>query len=158
MKIIKAVDEVIKWFLVIIMAILSILGVFQVVGRMIGVVPPWTEEAIRFLFIWASCVGAAIGIKEHIHLGIDVVVNLFPFNIRKVFEVLVQVLLILFDLFLIVYGFQMVTKTMNQPSPALRLPMGYVYLSVPVLGLLGIFYGAQEIVAIIRKKEEVTNA
>lgn len=158
MVIIKGIDHVIKWFLVIIMAALSILGVFQVVGRVIGVVPPWTEEAIRFLFIWASCVGAAIGIKEHIHIGIDVIVNLFPFKVRKGFEVLVQLLLILFDLFLVVYGFQMVSKTMTQPSPALRLPMGYVYLSVPVMGILGIFYSAQEIVTIIRKKEEVTNA
>lgn len=158
MKVIKTVDDIIKWFLVIIMAILTVLGVFQVIGRVFGVVPPWTEEAIRFLFIWASCVGAAIGIKEHIHIGIDVIVNLFPFKVRKGFEILVQLLLILFDIFLIVYGFQMSTKTMNQPSPALRLPMGYVYLSIPVMGILGIFYSAQEIVAIIRKKEEAANA
>ena len=69
MIIIKTIDKIIKYILVALMVILSFLGVFQVVGRLAGVVPSWTEEAIRFLFIWASCVGAAIGIKEHIHIG-----------------------------------------------------------------------------------------
>ena len=69
MIVVKAIDKIIYYFLVLLMAVMSILGVFQVVGRLVGVVPSWTEEAIRFLFIWASCVGAAIGIKEHIHIG-----------------------------------------------------------------------------------------
>ena len=158
MIIIKAIDKIIKYILVALMIVLSFLGVFQVVGRLIGTVPSWTEEAIRFLFVWASCIGAAIGIKEHIHIGIDVIVNLFPTNLRKVFDVIVQVLLLIFDFFIIKYGFQMVVKTMTQPSPALRLPMGYVYLAIPVMGILGIYYSVLEIVRIIRRKEGQTNA
>lgn len=158
MIVIKAIDKVIKYILVALMIVLSCLGVFQVAGRLIGVVPSWTEEAIRFLFIWASCIGAAIGIKEHIHIGIDVVVNLGPFKVRKAFAVLVQILLLVFDFFIIKYGFDMVAKTMTQPSPALRLPMAYVYLAVPVMGVLGIYYSVLEIVRIIREKEALTNA
>lgn len=158
MIVIKAIDKVIKYILVVLMIVLSCLGVFQVVGRLIGVVPSWTEEAIRFLFIWASCIGAAIGIKEHIHIGIDVVVNLCPFKVRKAFAVLVQILLLVFDSFIIKYGLDMVAKTMAQPSPALRLPMAYVYLAVPVMGVLGVYYSVLEIVRIIREKEALTNA
>jgi len=158
MIILKMIDKAIKYILVALMVILSFLGVFQVAGRLVGSVPAWTEEAIRFLFIWASCIGAAIGIKEHIHIGIDVVVNLCPFHVRKVIGVLVQVLLIAFDLFIIKYGFAMVAKTMTQPSPALRLPMSYVYLAVPVMGILGIFYSAIETIRIIREKEERPHA
>lgn len=158
MIVIKAIDKIIKYILVALMIVLSCLGVFQVVGRLIGVVPSWTEEAIRFLFVWASCIGAAIGIKEHIHIGIDVVVNLLPFNVRKICALVVQALLIVFDVFIIKCGFEMVAKTMTQPSPALRLPMAYVYLAVPVMGILGVYYSVQEIVRIIREKEVLTNA
>lgn len=158
MIIIKTIDKVIKYILVALMVILSFLGVFQVVGRLVGIVPSWTEESIRFLFIWASCIGAAIGIKEHIHIGIDVIVNLFPFTVRKIISVLVQVLLMVFDVFIVKYGFLMVEKTMTQPSPALRLPMGYVYLAIPVMGILGLYYSVLEIVRIIRSKEEQANA
>ena len=158
MLIIKTIDKIIKYILVALMVILSFLGVFQVVGRLAGVVPSWTEEAIRFLFIWASCVGAAIGIKEHIHIGIDVIVNLFPFIVRKIIAVIVQVLLLVFDVFIVRYGFLLVTKTMTQPSPALRLPMGYVYLAIPVMGILGLYYSVLEIIQVIRSKEGQLNA
>ena len=154
MIIIKTIDKIIKYILVALMVILSFLGVFQVVSRLAGVVPSWTEEAIRFLFIWASCVGAAIGIKEHIHIGIDVIVNLFPFIVRKIIAVIVQV----FDVFIVRYGFLLVTKTMTQPSPALRLPMGYVYLAIPVMGILGLYYSVLEIIQVIRSKEGQLNA
>ena len=155
MIVVKALDKIIYYFLVLLMAVMSILGVFQVVGRLVGVVPSWTEEAIRFLFIWASCVGAAIGIKEHIHIGIDILVNLLPFVARKVIDIVVQLGLIAFDVFIIKFGFDMVARTMTQASPALRLPMAYVYLAVPVMGILGLYYSISEIVRIIRAKKEV---
>jgi len=155
MIVVKAIDKIIYFFLVLLMAVMSILGVFQVVGRLVGVVPSWTEEAIRFLFIWASCVGAAIGIKEHIHIGIDILVNLLPFVARKVVDIVVQLGLIAFDVFIIKFGFDMVARTMTQASPALRLPMAYVYLAVPVMGILGLYYSIFEIVRIIRAKKEV---
>ena len=152
------IDKAIKYILVALMAVLSFLGVFQVVGRAIGVVPAWTEEAIRFLFVWASCVGAAIGIKEHIHIGIDVIVNLLPKLGQKICAILVQLILLGFDVFIIKVGFQMVAKTMTQASPALRLPMAYVYLAVPVMGILGIWYSVLEIVKLIREKEAKADA
>ena len=152
------IDKVIKYILIALMAVLSFLGVFQVVGRAIGVVPAWTEELIRFLFVWASCVGAAIGIKEHIHIGIDVIVNLLPKLGQKISAILVQVILLGFDAFIIKVGFDMVQKTMTQPSPALRLPMAYVYLAVPVMGILGIWYSVLEIIKLIREKEEKADA
>ena len=155
MIVVKAIDKIIYYFLVLLMAVMSILGVFQVVGRLVGVVPSWTEEAIRFLFIWASCVGAAIGIKEHIHIGIDILVNLLPFVARKVIDIVVQLGLIAFDVFIIKFGFDMVARTMTQASPALRLPMAYVYLAVPVMGILGLYYSISEIVRSIRAKKEV---
>ena len=63
-----------------------------------------------------------------------------------------------FDVFIIIYGFNLVAKTAAQPSPALRLPMSYVYLAIPVLGILGAFYSIQEVVRIILKRREPNNA
>ena len=84
--------------------------------------------------------------------------NLFPFIVRKIIAVIVQVLLLVFDVFIVRYGFLLVTKTMTQPSPALRLPMGYVYLAIPVMGILGLYYSVLEIIQVIRSKEGQLNA
>ena len=153
-KVFHVIDTVIKYLLVVLVAVLSVLGIYQVIGRALGHAPAWTEESIRFLFVWATCVGAAVGVKEHIHIGIDVLVKLLPNIGQKIMAIIVQIALCVFDVFLIRAGAILVQKTMNQPSPAMRLPMGYVYLAVPVLGGLGLFYSLREIVRIIREKKE----
>ncbi len=155
-KVFHVIDTAIKYLLVVLVAVLSVLGIYQVIGRALGHAPAWTEESIRFLFVWATCVGAAVGVKEHIHIGIDVLVNLLPKLGRKVVAIIVQLILCCFDVFLLRAGSMIVQKTMNQPSPAMRLPMGYVYLAIPVLGGLGLFYSIREIVKIVMdiKKEK----
>ena len=157
-NLLRGIDFVIKCILVVLMAVISFLGIFQVIMRSMGSVPAWTEESIRFLFIWATCIAAAIGVKENIHIGIDVFVNLLPKLGRQIIEVIIQLILIVFDVFIVIYGFNLVAKTVAQPSPALRLPMSYVYLAIPVLGILGVFYSLQEIVRIIRERKEPQNA
>ncbi len=149
-KVCKIIDQIVVYFLVILVAAVSILGLYQVVGRIFGHVPAWVEELIRFLFVWASCVGAAIGVKEHIHIGIDVLTNLLPQLGQRIVAIIVQVILCAFDVFIINFGIKLVSQTMNQPSAGLQIPMGYVYWAIPVLGILGIFYSVREIVRLAK--------
>ena len=149
-KVLNVIDDIVKYFLVLLVAAISILGMYQVVGRLFGHVPVWVEELIRFLFVWASCVGAAVGVKEHIHIGIDVLVNLLPQIGRRIIAIVVQVILCGFDVFLIKFGINLVNQTMKQPSAGLQIPMGYVYWAIPVLGGLGIFYSIREIVRLAK--------
>ena len=149
-KVLNVIDDIVKYFLVLLVAAISILGMYRVVGRLFGHVPAWVEELIRFLFVWASCVGAAVGVKEHIHIGIDVLVNLLPQIGRRIIAIVVQVILCGFDVFLIKFGINLVNQTMKQPSAGLQIPMGYVYWAIPVLGGLGIFYSIREIVRLAK--------
>ena len=149
-KVLNVIDDIVKYFLVLLVAAISILGMYQVVGRLLGHVPAWVEELIRFLFVWASCVGAAVGVKEHIHIGIDVLVNLLPQIGQRIIAIVVQVILCGFDVFLIKFGINLVNQTMKQPSAGLQIPMGSVYWAIPVLGGLGIFYSVREIVRLAK--------
>ncbi len=149
-KVLNVIDDIVKYFLVLLVAAISILGMYQVVGRLLGHVPAWVEEMIRFLFVWASCVGAAVGVKEHIHIGIDVLTNLLPRLGQRIVAIIVQVILCGFDVFLIKFGVNLVNQTMKQPSAGLQIPMGYVYWAIPVLGGLGIFYSVREIVRLAK--------
>lgn len=147
----QAIDTVIKYFLVILIAVISVLGLYQVIMRFVfNNSSSWSEEAIRFLFVWASCVGGAIGIKEHIHIGIDVVVNLLPAKWKNYVGIAVLLLLCLFGAVMIKYGFALTLKTAIQKSPALQLPMCYVYAAIPTLGVLCIYYSICEMIRDIR--------
>ncbi|MDN5334988.1 MAG: hypothetical protein PWR02_14 [Synergistales bacterium] len=135
----------IKWFLAIIMMAMAGLSFYQVVMRYVfNNAPSWSEELVRFLFIWNSFVAAAIGIREHIHIGVDVFVNLLPKKLIPLMEVVVNLGIIVFSVYMVWYGWSVTLMTHRQPSPALGIPMSLVYLSVPVMGVMLIFYCSLE--------------
>ncbi|MFZ4460899.1 TRAP transporter small permease, partial [Enterococcus gallinarum] len=75
------------------------------------------------------------------HLAVTVLSEKLTGKKSKILEVVVQSLFLVFAAMIMVYGgWNAVTLTMGQISPSLSIPMGYVYLSVPVSGVLIIIY------------------
>jgi TRAP-type C4-dicarboxylate transport system permease small subunit len=148
----KNLNTVIKYFVASLMMIITALTFYQVVLRyLFNSAPSWSEEMVRFLFIWSSFVAAAIGIREGIHIGIDVFVNLAPRRIARFIEIIVSLVIMVFGAYMIYYGWLVARMTHSQPSPALGLPMSWVYLSIPVMGVLLIVYCSSEIAKTYRK-------
>ncbi|HIE1562285.1 TPA: TRAP transporter small permease, partial [Enterococcus faecium] len=52
-------------------------------------------------------------------------------------------------------GWNAVTLTMGQISPSLSIPMGYVYLSVPVSGVLIIIYSLINLIDTLSNKPAI---
>ncbi len=141
----KKFNIIVKWFLAILMMIIAALTFYQVVMRYVfNNSPSWSEEMVRFMFIWSTFIAAAIGIKEHIHIGIDVFVKLLPGSLQKIIQTGVYLTIIFFSVYMIKYGWAVTLMTKRQPSPALGIPMSFVYISVPVMGILLIMYCIME--------------
>ncbi|AYO31218.1 MAG: hypothetical protein PWR12_1477 [Eubacteriaceae bacterium] len=148
-------NKIVQYFLAFLMMAITALTFYQVVMRYVFKSAPfWSEEMVRFLFIWVSFVAAAIGIKEHIHIGIDALVNIFPKPVQKIINVLVYTVISIFGAALIYYGWPVVVMTSNQPSPALGIPMSYVYASLPIMGAMVIFYSLFEVAVLLRNVKE----
>lgn len=74
----------------------------------------------------------------------------------KILEVVVQSLFLVFAAMIMVYGgWNAVTLTMGQISPSLSIPMGYVYLSVPVSGVLIIIYSLINLIDTLSNKPAI---
>lgn len=60
---------------------------------------------------------------------------------RKILELVVEALTLAFAAIVMVYGGIAITKlTMTQVTAALQIPMGYVYLIIPISGVLIIYF------------------
>lgn len=122
--------------------VITLLTFYQIVMRYaFNKAPSWSEELVRFLFVWLSFVGAGMGVRDKIHIGVDVIIRLLPPPVQRVTAMLVALVIVLFGGFLMYAGMDIVMMTHGQPSPALGLPMSYVYLALPAMGLLMIVYG-----------------
>ncbi len=154
-RILKYFNTFIKWSLALMMMAIAALTFYQVFMRyLFNSAPSWSEELVRFLFIWCSFVAAAIGVKERIHIGIDVFVNFLSVKARSLMEIVVNVGIIVFSGYMIKYGWAVTVMTRRQPSPALGLPMSWVYLSIPVMGVLLILYCSLELIGIAKHFSE----
>ncbi len=48
----------------------------------------WGLEATVYLFAWLVILGASYGVKKHIHIGVDVLINMVPPSVRKVLGII----------------------------------------------------------------------
>ena len=132
-------------------AILVVDVLWQVCSRYVFSSPSsWTEELATFLLIWVGLLGAAVAFREHAHLGIEYLPARMSPRIRCAVEVLALASTALFCVLVLVYGgATLVIRTVSllQTSPALGLPMGYVYLALPVGGFFMTVYSLQFLTA-----------
>ncbi len=102
-----------------------------------------TDEAARFLLIWLGLLGAARAVGSRAHVGITALVDRLPGWLHTAVSHTTHLLIALFAAGVLVYGgarLSLLTLELGQNSAALGVPLGYVYLAVPVSGLLMIAY------------------
>ena len=154
-------ERPVKALLIILMALLVLTVCWQVITRFILPQPSsFTEELSRFTLIWIGLLGSALTYKTRMHLGIDVFTNKLQ-GMKKLYAaVCVHIVAGLFAVMVMIYGgnnLVQLTFELNQVSPSLGIPMGYVYTALPIAGALILLYSlsfiAQEISSIGGEKQ-----
>lgn len=139
MKVLKFLDENLeKMLCVVFLALMSIIIVLQVFFRyVLNNSLSWSEELARYLFIWMIYVGISYGVKLDKHICVDAVYTFMPKGIKRGYAIVAYVLFLIFAVAIIYYGILVVGMQISsgQVSPAMGLPMQYVYVA-PVVGMI----------------------
>ncbi len=104
----------------------------QIICRVFFDALVWSEEVARYLLIWSTFIGASCVYKRMGHINVTVIRDLFPQPVRVVMEVLVHLLCAAFFVLAVYKGYEYMGRTARQLSPALRLPMKYIYAAIPI--------------------------
>jgi TRAP-type C4-dicarboxylate transport system permease small subunit len=108
--------------------------------------------------IWSALLGAAVAYRRKGHLGMDILVMHFRKPWRRIVEMILQVLSIGFFGILVIHGIPLVDRTMQQFSSAIRIPMGYIYASIPVGAALILLFAVERIVRVWSDQEDSSDA
>ena len=94
---------------------------------------PWSNTISRYAYIYIVLLGTAVSYMEGQHATIDFVYNAASKRIKVVFDVLHYAVMMFLSIVLIVIGMNH-SISMWQVSPPILpwLPLGVVYLSVPI--------------------------
>ncbi len=132
-KTFRVMDRGINWLLAVLMAVMVVVIALQVWYRFILNNPlDWSEELGRYLFVWISFLGAAAGVRYQVHLGIDALEKIIGRDAFRYVLVLINIVIQIFLLFIIYWGFTLLTVVRFQTSPSMLIPMTYPYAAVPV--------------------------
>lgn len=140
----QKIDKIIEFVLVALMSILVIDVLWQVFSRYVLSAPSsFTDELAGFLLIWVGLLGSAYVAGKNEHLAIDLLLQKMKGMKKRRLQIIINSIVGLFALFVMVIGGVWLVYTrfyLGVNSAALALPLGYVYLVVPVSGLLIIYY------------------
>jgi TRAP-type C4-dicarboxylate transport system permease small subunit len=119
------------------MAVLTIALALQVITRYVFNEPlSWTEEVSRHLFVWMVFFGASGAIRERSHVAIELLVTRLPRKVQLYTALLCNVMVLFFLGNLLYWGAKAVDRMWSLPTATLELPVGLVYLVIPLCAAL----------------------
>ncbi len=142
-RLIRVLDALMKWGIIAFTAVMTVTCSLQVFSRYLLPHPfSWTEELARYTFIWWSFLGAAYVVRLNGHLGMDVLVNLFPPRIRLWIQRLVFAITLAFMVLVTWEGVRITVSQAGQEGVMIPISMAWVYSVVPLTGLIMVIYCA----------------
>ncbi|MGL6315030.1 TRAP transporter small permease [Vibrio sp. WXL103] len=101
----------------------------------------FTDELARYTMIWFGLFGASYLFGKNGHLAITLFIGSVHKKIRNYCHLLIHLVSFSFIyLAMIKGGMQLISRTMLQTSPALQIPMAYVYFILPLSGTIMLIY------------------
>lgn len=107
----------------------------------------WSEEAVIFLIIFSTFIGAVITLRHNEHVNVDILPAFLGPRGRWFFNLLAGVLIVIYCAAIGGYGWILITQpaARNTVTPALHLPLWVVELALPI-GLTVLFLRSLELV------------
>lgn len=141
---IRLLNKITENILVAVFFVMTLSVVWQVLSRyMFSISASWTEELARFCLMWLAVLGAAYITGKRQHIEIDYFFDMFsPKNKRKL-DYFIEILILMFAVIVLIIGgayLMYMTFYLEQKSPALQVPLGFVYAILPLSGILMVVY------------------
>jgi len=154
MKFRKILDKMLERAVIILMGALVLDVLWQVASRYLLQKPSsFTDELAGFLLIWVGLLGAAWAAGMKHHLAIDLLYQKLSPQRRRYLDIVINLMVMLFALSVMVVGGIWLVYTrfyLGQISAAMQIPIGYVYMVVPLSGFLIMYFNLYEIVRLIK--------
>jgi TRAP-type C4-dicarboxylate transport system permease small subunit len=144
LKLLKVIDARLEETVcaAILVVLMSLLGMQVVLRFGFGSALAWSEELIRFLFVWFAYLGAVLGVREGAHIRITALVDALPdARVRAAIRLVADLAWLGFNVAIlwISIGLLETFARFPQTSAALGVDLWWIYLVVPVsFGLMSV--------------------
>lgn len=129
---------------------------YQVFGRyVLNSSPTWTENLALVLVLYVTLIGAAAGVRDAGHIGMESLLVLVPGKIRNRIELLIHALVMVFGAAMVWNGLLLGESVLAYKIPNLGLPEVVRYAPLVISGLLIVSFSVEHVLALLDGKEVV---
>ncbi|WP_258099786.1 TRAP transporter small permease [Marinoscillum pacificum] len=140
----ERIDKILGSIVAFLMGIMVLNVLWQVASRyLLGSPSIFTDELANYLLIWVGLLGAAYASGKKLHLAIDLLPNKLEGKSKQRLSLVITSLVVLFVVTVMVIGggrLVYLTLLLEQLSPSLQIPLGYIYMVIPISGIFIIYY------------------
>jgi len=97
----------------------------------------WSEELVREVIIYTTLIGCSAAIKQRKMIKIDASVQLLP-KLKTTLMLFSNLVTIIFSIMITYYGWLMVLMQIrtDQKTIVMQIPLAYLYIILPLMGVL----------------------
>jgi TRAP-type C4-dicarboxylate transport system permease small subunit len=136
--------------------VIVVIVFYQVFGRyVLNASPTWTESLALVLVLYVTLIGAAVGVRDAGHIGMESLLVLVPDRIRNRIEMLIHVLVTVFGGTMIYNGLVLGMSVVGYKIPNLGISEAIRYAPLVISGALIISFSIEHLMALIQEKKVV---
>ena len=148
----KIIDKILNSAIIFLLGAMVIVCCWQVISRyVLGSPSKYTEEVLRYSLIWLTMLGCPYAYGLNKHLNINFIVKKYTEKEQKYFNIFVECIVLFFSVFVLICGGVLVCiNSIGQTSPAIHLPTIFLYLCLPINGIIMVYYGILKLIDYIK--------
>jgi TRAP-type C4-dicarboxylate transport system permease small subunit len=138
--------------------LVGIVGVVatQVFGRyVLNDTPVWAESTALVLVLYVTLLGAAVGVRDAGHIGMESLLVLVPERIRNRMELLIHALVAVFGAIMSWNGAILAESVAPYKIPTLGISEAFNQAPLVISGALIVLFSIEHIIALLRGEEVV---
>ena len=144
LKIKAGIMRVLSIVIIFLFAFMTVIGTYQIVTRYFFNKPSTvSEELLTYSFTWMALLASAYVFGKRDHMRMGFLADKLTGSARKALELCIDALTFALAAVVLVYGGISITS--------LRVPMGYIYVIVPVTGILIMIFSAMNAIQVSKK-------
>ncbi|MDO5348332.1 MAG: TRAP transporter small permease [Lachnospiraceae bacterium] len=152
-KIRAAIMKVLGVIIVALFVLMTVIGTYQIVTRYFFNRPSTvSEELLTYSFTWMALLASAYVFGKRDHMRMGFLADNLTGTTRKYLEIIIDLMTFALAAVVMVYGGISITKlTMIQKTASLQVPMGYIYVIVPITGVLIMIFSLMNAAVMFQK-------
>lgn len=121
---------------------------WQVFGRYVmNDTPTWAEALCLVLILYVALMGAAVGVRDAGHIGMESLLVLVPERVRRWLELVIFLLVGQFGAMMLWYGWGLTAGVLSYRIPTLAISEGWHYAPLLVSGALIALFSLEHVIA-----------